>query len=195
MTNAHPQQRDRRTWWVHCRLEAAAWPQIRQRVPAPGWPSVVQPRSDSRPRESTARKYRNRDGSRRTRAGRWGTVTCAYGRRWTCCLLFASRGSGVRVPLAPLVRDIIRTAGPGVQQQSTATGTASDAAHAFEWGFASRRLRPVARRSRVLGRVPGRLSRKNACGRVLRRPVHAVRGQRAESAVSGPALAAPAEGH
>jgi hypothetical protein len=28
-------------------------------------------------------------------------VTCGDGRRWTCCLLFASRGSGVRVPLAP----------------------------------------------------------------------------------------------
>jgi hypothetical protein len=25
--------------------------------------------------------------------GRPGTVTCGYGRRWTCCLLFASRGS------------------------------------------------------------------------------------------------------
>jgi hypothetical protein len=33
---------------------------------------------------------------------RCGTVTCGYGRGWTCCLLFASRGSGVRVPLAPL---------------------------------------------------------------------------------------------
>ncbi len=30
-----------------------------------------------------------------------GTVTCGDGRGWMCCLLFASRGSGVRVPLAP----------------------------------------------------------------------------------------------
>jgi hypothetical protein len=34
--------------------------------------------------------------------GRGRTVTCGHGRRWTWCLLFASRGSGVRVPLAPL---------------------------------------------------------------------------------------------
>jgi hypothetical protein len=44
--------------------------------------------------------------------GRSGTVTCGYGRWWTCCLLFASRGSGVRVPLAPQVRSVIRTAKP-----------------------------------------------------------------------------------
>src|SRR5882757_662037 len=44
--------------------------------------------------------------------GRPGTVTCGDGRGWTCCLLFASRGSGVRVPLAPQVRDIIRNHEP-----------------------------------------------------------------------------------
>ena len=31
-----------------------------------------------------------------------GTVSCGDGRQCTCCLLFATRGSGVRVPLAPL---------------------------------------------------------------------------------------------
>ena len=41
---------------------------------------------------------------------RSGTVTCGDGRGWTWCLLFASRESGVRVPLAPQVRGIIRTA-------------------------------------------------------------------------------------
>ena len=55
---------------------------------------------------------------------------------WTGCLLFPTRGSGVRVPLAPLVRSKIRTASPRVQQQSTATGRAEDAAHAFELGLA-----------------------------------------------------------
>jgi len=60
-----------------------------------------------------------RDGDTRS-----GTVACGDGRGWTCCLLFASRGSGVRVPIAPQVRRIIRTAEPTVQQQSTATGTA-----------------------------------------------------------------------
>jgi hypothetical protein len=49
---------------------------------------------------------------RRNADTRSGTVTCGDGRGWTCCLLFASRGSGVRVPLAPLVRGQIRTAGP-----------------------------------------------------------------------------------
>jgi hypothetical protein len=44
------------------------------------------------------------------------------------------QGVRVLVPLAPLVRDIIRTAGPGVQQQSTAAGIAGDAVHAFEPG-------------------------------------------------------------
>ena len=33
--------------------------------------------------------------------GRGRTVTCGYGQRWTWCLLFATKGSGVRVPLAP----------------------------------------------------------------------------------------------
>ena len=32
---------------------------------------------------------------------RLGTVTCGDGRGWTCCPLFASRGSGVRAHLAP----------------------------------------------------------------------------------------------
>jgi hypothetical protein len=41
---------------------------------------------------------------------RAGTATCGDGRGWTCCLLFASRGSGVRVPLAPQIRAEIRTA-------------------------------------------------------------------------------------
>ncbi len=29
---------------------------------------------------------------------RSGTVTCGYGRGWTCCLLFASRGQGFESP-------------------------------------------------------------------------------------------------
>jgi hypothetical protein len=44
-----------------------------------------------------------------------GTVTCGDGRRWTRCLLFASRRSGVRVPLAPQVRSKIRNHEPIVQ--------------------------------------------------------------------------------
>jgi len=63
-------------------------------------------------RRSTAGKYRNRYGSGRTRIHAPGAVTCRDGRGWTACLLFASRGSGVRVPLAPLVRVKIRTAEP-----------------------------------------------------------------------------------
>src|SRR4249920_4068811 len=40
------------------------------------------------------------------------TLTCTYVLLWTCCLLFASRGPGVRVPLAPQIRDIIRDREP-----------------------------------------------------------------------------------
>jgi hypothetical protein len=43
-----------------------------------------------------------------------GTVTCGDGRLWTACLLFASRGSGVRAPLAPLVRSLIRKYKPRI---------------------------------------------------------------------------------
>ena len=39
-------------------------------------------------------------------------MTCGDGRGWTGCLLFASRGSGVRVPLAPQVRGEIRNHEP-----------------------------------------------------------------------------------
>ena len=49
---------------------------------------------------------------RRDADTRSGTVTCGYGRGWTWCLLFASRGSGVRVPLAPQVRSKIRNPEP-----------------------------------------------------------------------------------
>ena len=124
---------------------------------------------------------------------RSGTVTCGYGRWWTGCLLFASRGSGVRVPLAPLVRSEIRTAGPKVQQQSTAAGPHGNAARAFELGFAlaggwglrhtdprpwvgTRAFEQEERHRRVLRRLPGG------------------QRQRGESAVSRPVLAGHAEG-
>ena len=48
----------------------------------------------------------------RTRAHSWGrgrTVTCRDGRGWTCCRQMACKRSGVRIPLAPLVRSKIRT--------------------------------------------------------------------------------------
>ena len=121
---------------------------------------------------------------------RSGTVTCGDGRRWTGCLLFASRGSGVRVPLAPQVRGIIRTASPRVQQHSTAVGTAGVTAHAFELG-----LLLAGGGAQILGLGPrsGPLSRKNvivgSCS-----PVRRPSGECAESAVSGPVLAAHAEG-
>jgi hypothetical protein len=51
------------------------------------------------------------------------TVTCGDGCWWTSCLLFASRGPGVQVPLAPQVSSKIRTSGSRVQQESTAVGT------------------------------------------------------------------------
>ena len=50
---------------------------------------------------------------RRDADTRSGTVTCGDGRGWTWCPLFATKGSGVRVPLAPLVKDIIRIIGTG----------------------------------------------------------------------------------
>ena len=40
------------------------------------------------------------------------TLTCTYILLWMPCLLFASRGPGVRVPLAPQFRDIIRNREP-----------------------------------------------------------------------------------
>ena len=48
----------------------------------------------------------------RTRAdlrGRGRTVTCRYGRGWTCCRQMACKRSAVRARLAPLVRSEIRT--------------------------------------------------------------------------------------
>ena len=77
-----------------------------------------------------------------------------------------------------------------VQQQSTATGTAGDAAHSFELGAA---LARAAHRSRVAGSSSGSLSRKNALGGPGAACL-AVSGQCAESAVSRPAPAAEAEG-
>ena len=87
---------------------------------------------------------------------RSGTVTCGYGRGWTCCLLFASRGSGVRVPLAPLVRDTIRTAGAestAAKYRNRGRGRCRASVRA---GLRPRgRLRPGMYRSHVLGRDPG----------------------------------------
>ena len=43
-----------------------------------------------------------------------GMVTCGNRHRWTCCLWMACKRSGVRIPLAPQVRDKIRKPGhPG----------------------------------------------------------------------------------
>ena len=41
--------------------------------------------------------------------GRGRTVTCGYGRGWTCCREMACKRSAVRARLAPLVRSEIRT--------------------------------------------------------------------------------------
>ena len=107
----------------------------RTRVPAPGRP-CGSARSDSRTAGKYSTEVPQQGWIQADVAGRWGTVTCGDGRGWMWCLLFASRGSGVRVPLAPQVRRRIRTGGLRVQQKSTATGIALDAVHAFEWGFA-----------------------------------------------------------
>src|ERR1039457_253800 len=53
-------------------------------------------------REKYSKEVPQQGRIRRDAEGRGRTVTCGDGRWWTCCLLFASRGSGVRVPLAPL---------------------------------------------------------------------------------------------
>ena len=51
--------------------------------------------------------------------------------RPTYRMRMACKRSGVRIPIAPLVRDIIRKTGQRVQQQSTATVGARDAARLF----------------------------------------------------------------
>jgi hypothetical protein len=63
-----------------------------------------------------------------------GTVTCADGLLWTGCRWMACKRSGVRIPIAPQVRDIIRKLGRRVQRQSTATVNARDAAPLFGSG-------------------------------------------------------------
>jgi hypothetical protein len=100
-----------------------------------------------------------RDADRRS-----GTVTCGDGRQWTCCLLFASRGSGVRVPFPALVRIKIRTAGPRVQQQDTATGAAYRGEQRADYGVRRRLTRPqCGHRARLLLRR--RLPRRRDGGR------------------------------
>jgi len=44
-----------------------------------------------------------------------GTVTCGDRHWWTCCLVMACKRPGVRVPLAPQFRDIIRNPEPRLQ--------------------------------------------------------------------------------
>ena len=63
-----------------------------------------------------------------------GTVTCGDGRRGTGCLLMACKRPGVRVPLAPQVRDINRKLEQRVQQKSTATAVCDPAVHQFGCG-------------------------------------------------------------
>jgi hypothetical protein len=43
------------------------------------------------------------------------TVTCTDRRGWTCCLVMACKRSGVRIPIAPQLRSIIRKFEPLVQ--------------------------------------------------------------------------------
>jgi len=78
-------------------------------------------------------------------------VTCADRRLWTPCLRFASKGSGVRAPLAPpQLKDLIRTLEPGGSEACTATKYSG-------WALAKRRSGP--RIKLVTGtRTPGRLS-------------------------------------
>jgi hypothetical protein len=122
--------------------------------------------------------------------GRARTLTCGCTRRWTCCLLFASRGPGVRVPLAPQVRSIIRTAGPG-----------STAAKYRNRGRARCRtcvragLRHRGRWPQISGLQVGFRATEQGerLGRAQRR-LPSAQEQRPESAVSGSALAAHTEG-
>ena len=181
------------------------------RAPQLPWPSQVQPNSYSGSARAPSgehnglshgiwavpdqggeysREVPQQTGIRMDPDARPWTVTCGYGRGWTVCLLFASRGSGIRVPLAPQVRGIIRTPSPRVQQQSTATGTACRCRTRVRVGVAH----PCGgAQVPGLGPSSGPLSRKNASGgRSAACP--AASGQWAESVVPRPAPAAQAEG-
>jgi hypothetical protein len=77
-------------------------------------------------------------------------VTCGDGRRWTWCLLFASRGPGVRVPLAP----------PGQKHNSKSWAPGLEAGTAAKYSYGDRtrcrtRVRngPFPRRQGL--RIPG----------------------------------------
>jgi hypothetical protein len=63
---------------------------------------------------------------------------------------FCKQGSVVRVPLAPQLRSKIRIPGPGVQQQSTATGTPGEMPHTR-----SSRGSPLGGGARIPGLGPG----------------------------------------
>jgi hypothetical protein len=148
------------------------------------WPSRTQGDEYSRKVPQQVRIWRDAD----TRSG---TVTCGYGRGWTCGLLFASRGSGVRVPLAPPGQKLnsnsrVREYSSKVQQPGP-----RDILHTrSSWALPSQ---AAAHRSQVLGPSSGPLSRKNAFGRAQCR-LPATSRQRAESAVSRRVLAAHTEG-
>jgi len=71
-----------------------------------------------------SRKVPQQAGTQVGPGGRGRTVTCTGTRGWTGCRWLACKRSGVRIPIAPQVRDIIRKPGASVQQQSTAVATA-----------------------------------------------------------------------
>jgi hypothetical protein len=67
---------------------------------------------DRQPRQGRvwySRKVPQRTWTRADLRGRRGTVTCRYGRGWTCCRQMACKRSAVRARLAPQVRSEIRT--------------------------------------------------------------------------------------
>jgi hypothetical protein len=78
-------------------------------------------------------------------------VSCGDGCRWTCCHLFASRGPGVRVPLAPLgQRHNSKSWAPGLEAGTAAKYSYGDRIRCrtrVRTGLLLRRQRP---------RIPGR---------------------------------------
>jgi hypothetical protein len=82
-------------------------------------------------RRRYSRKVPQQAWTRADRGGRGRTVTCTGTRGWTGCRWMACKRSGVRIPIAPQVRNIIRKPGQRVQQESTATANARGAACPF----------------------------------------------------------------
>jgi hypothetical protein len=107
-----------------------------------------------------------------------GTVTCGDGRGWTVCLLFASRGSGVRVPLVlPGQKQNSNSWASEYSSKTSQPGRArcrTGAAHAFGLAWSSR---PAAHGSQVLGarvRTAEQEERLRELAPLARRPVGSV---------------------